>query len=118
MYIHDLPTGTPADTWLVPMDDGTQNYKVPFTAFFPPLETVTDWNTEYDETRRVRFLSAYNATNAPASSAHIMGIELNRSATQRVQIVSRSNSSSWLIYQRHYNGSSGWSDWKAVTMAS
>ena len=119
MYIHDLPAGTPAANWVVPVDNVTQNYKALFSAVFPQLETITDINTAYDAARPVRFIGAGSGvSNAPASSAILMGIEINYSANYRLQIVGRANSSSWPVYTRHYNSTNGWSDWKQFTMVS
>lgn len=41
MQIHELPSGTPADSDLIPFDTGTVNYKTPFSGFDVGENTAT-----------------------------------------------------------------------------
>ena len=82
---------------------------------FLGLESITDWNTSYDSTKPLRFLKAWNASNAPESSANIVGIEFNINATNRTQFVFRTNSGAGRngVFVRHCVGNT-WDNWMTV----
>lgn len=49
MQIHELPSGTPADSDLIPFDTGTVNYKTPFSGFNVGENTATFTSADEDD---------------------------------------------------------------------
>ena len=49
MQIHELPSGTPADSDLIPFDTGTVNYKTPFSGFDVGENTATFTSADEDD---------------------------------------------------------------------
>lgn len=49
MQIHELPSGTPVDSDLIPFDTGTVNYKTPFSGFDVGENTATFTSADEDD---------------------------------------------------------------------
>lgn len=84
------------------------------------IEQINNWDTTYsaEDNKMVRYLYGYNASNAPTSGAHIVALELNFSATHRVQLAFRTNAStSNPVWVRHCNNGS-WLGWGQITAAA
>lgn len=82
------------------------------------LESISDWNTAYDSAKPLRFLSAWNASNAPESSANIVGIEFNINSSNRTQFVFRTNSGAGRngVFVRHCVRDT-WDNWMTVSVS-
>lgn len=87
------------------------------------FETITNWNTTFDEDTEginhyFRLLKSYNASNAPTSGAHhYVGLELSFSDIHRIQIAMRTNTATVAapLYVRHMNSSTGtWLGWASI----
>lgn len=58
MQIHELPSGTPADSDLIPFDTGTVNYKTPFSGFDVGENTATFTSADEDDPAQFKTVDA------------------------------------------------------------